>query len=265
VTDRLAPILAALSIFLVGLIVGLLANDYLPQFADDREAGRVGEALRAFTRAYVEELPAEDLAARFGALGIGDDSRVVLYSRANMQWATRIWWMLRYVGFDNAAILDGGWEKWAHDKRPVETTPTVYQPATLTAKPRPELFVGRDEMLASIEDQNLCALNALGADLHRGENARYGRPGRIPGSVNVPAAELQHPETKEFVGLDAAARAFEAVGVKPDQRVLVYCGGGIAATLDAYLLHQLGYENIAVYDNSMSEWSTDDSLPIETG
>lgn len=209
--------------------------------------------------------PAEDLAARFGALGIGDDSRVVLYSRANMQWATRIWWMLRYIGFENAAILDGGWEKWTHDKRPVETTPTVYQPATLTAKPRPELFVGREEMLASIEDQNLCALNALGADLHRGENARYGRPGRIPGSVNVPAAELQHPETKEFVGLDAAARAFEAVGVKPDQRVLVYCGGGIAATLDAYLLHQLGYENIAVYDNSMSEWSTDDSLPIETG
>ena len=91
------------------------------------------------------------------------------------------------------------------------------------------------------------------------------RPGRIPGSVNVPAADLQHPQTKEFVGLEKAARQFETVGVKPDQRVLVYCGGGIAATLDAYMLHQLGYENIAVYDNSMSEWSTDESLPIEKG
>lgn len=209
--------------------------------------------------------PADDLAQRFGKAGIGDDCRVVLYSRDNMQWATRIWWMLRYVGFDNAAILDGGWNKWSHDKRPVETTTVTYPAATLTAKPRPELFVGRDEMLASIEDGGLCALNALGEDLHRGENSRYGRPGRIPGSVNVPAVALQHPETKEFVSLERAAEAFKGVGVRPDQRVLVYCGGGIAATLDAYLLHQLGYENLAVYDNSMSEWSTDDSLPIETG
>ena len=209
--------------------------------------------------------PANDLARRFGELGIGPDSRVVLYSRANMQWATRIWWMLRYVGFDNAAILDGGWEKWTHDRRAVETTATVYPPATLTAQPRPDLFVGREEMLASIEDTGLCALNALGEDLHRGENARYGRPGRIPGSVNVPAVTLQHPETKEFVSLEMAAQQFKDAGIDRDQRVLVYCGGGIAATLDAYLLHQLGYENIAVYDNSMSEWSTDDSLPIETG
>mgnify|MGYP001825818934 CR=1 FL=1 len=209
--------------------------------------------------------PADDLARRFGQLGIGDDSRVVLYARANMQWATRIWWMLRYVGFDNAAILDGGWEKWTHDKRAVETEATVYAGATLTAKARPDLFVGREEMLASIEDTSLCALNALGADLHRGDLARYGRPGRIPGSVNVPAVNLQHPETKEFVSLDMAAQQFKDAGMGKDQRVLVYCGGGIAATLDAYLLHQLGYENIAVYDNSMSEWSVDDSLPIETG
>jgi thiosulfate/3-mercaptopyruvate sulfurtransferase len=207
----------------------------------------------------------DDLARRFGNLGISDDTRVVLYARGNMQWATRVWWMLRYIGFDNAAILDGGWEKWTLDKRPVETAPTVYPPGTLTAKPRPDLFVGREEMLASIEDEGSCALNALGRDLHKGENARYGRPGRIPGSVNVPAAELQHPQSKEFVGLDEAAREFEAAGVRPDQRVLVYCGGGIAATLDAYLLHQLGYENIAVYDNSMSEWSTDETLPIEAG
>ena len=106
--------------------------------------------------------PADDLARRFGQLGIGPESRVVLYSRANMQWATRIWWMLRYVGFDNAAILDGGWEKWTHDKRAVETTVTVYPATTLTAQARPELFVGREEMLASIEDTGLCALNALG-------------------------------------------------------------------------------------------------------
>ena len=206
-----------------------------------------------------------DLAQRFARHGIGDDTRVVLYARENMQWATRIWWMLRYVGFDNAAILDGGWNKWAADGREVESGTHTYAEAKLTPNPRPALFVGRDEMLAGIDDGAVCSLNALGADLHRGDNSRYGRPGRIPGSVNVPAASLQTSETKEFIAPRDIARAFEAAGVGKDQRVLAYCGGGIAATLDAYLLHQLGYEDISIYDNSMSEWSTDETLPIETG
>ena len=204
-----------------------------------------------------------DLAERFGQLGIGDGSRVVLYARENMQWATRVWWMLRYVGFDNAAILDGGWQKWQHDGRAIESDATAYAPAALTAKPRPELFAGRDEVLAAIDDGATCTLNALGADLHAGETSRYGRPGRIPGSVNVPAASLQKPDTKEFVALEAIAAAFANVGVTPDKRILNYCGGGIAATLDAYLLHQLGFENLTVYDNSMNEWAKDESLPIE--
>jgi thiosulfate/3-mercaptopyruvate sulfurtransferase len=204
-----------------------------------------------------------DLAARFGELGIGDDTRVVLYARTNMQWATRVWWMLRYVGFDNAAILDGGWDKWSHDGRATESSPTVYPPAVLTPRPRPRLFADRDEMLAGINDGAVCTLNALGADLHAGETSRYGRPGRIPGSVNVPAATLQKPDTKEFLPLDQIAAAFKSVGVTPDKRILNYCGGGIAATLDAYLLHQLGFEDLAVYDNSMNEWAKDESLPIE--
>lgn len=204
-----------------------------------------------------------DLAERFGRLGIGDGHRVVLYARDNMQWATRVWWMLRYIGFDNAAILDGGWQKWTHDGRATESAPTVYPAAQLTAKPRPELIADKDEMRAAINDDAICTLNALGPDLHAGKVSRYGRLGRIPGSVNVPAVSLQEPNTKEFVDLEVIAAAFSNVGAVPDKRILNYCGGGIAATLDAYLLHQLGYTNLAVYDNSMSEWAKDESLPIE--
>lgn len=207
----------------------------------------------------------QDLASRFAKLGVSNDTRVVLYARGTMQWATRVWWMLRYIGFDNAAILDGGWEKWAHDGRATAIEPTVYSPATLTAKPRPSLFADRDEMLAAIGDKSTCTLNALGADLHTGETSRYGRPGRIPGSVNVPAASLQTPDTKEFLPLDQIAQNFASAGLSPEKRILTYCGGGIAATLDAYLLHQLGYQDIAVYDNSMNEWAKDESLPIEVG
>ena len=154
----------------------------------------------------------DDLATRFAQLGIGDHNRVVLYARENMQWATRIWWMLRYIGFDNAAILDGGWNKWQHDGRAVETVPTVYAATTLSCRARPQLFVDRDEILASLDDSTTCTLNALGADLHAGENSRYGRSGRIPGSVNVPAVSLQKPDTREFVEPDQVAQAFDSVG-----------------------------------------------------
>ena len=170
----------------------------------------------------------------------------------------------RAIGFDNAAILDGGFDKWLADGRPLSSAPDGYQPARLEPQPRPELFVGKAAVLAAIGDQGSTIINALAPDLHSGENPRYGRPGRIPGSVNVPAAALLDAQTKELPTAEAAAQAFAAAGVKPGQPALVYCGGGIAATLDAYLLHQLGHDTIAVYDNSMSEWANDPSLPIET-
>lgn len=208
---------------------------------------------------------AEDLAARFAARGIGEGTRVVLYARKNLQWATRVWWMLRAIGFDNAAILDGGFDKWAAEGRPLETAETRYPPARLMARPRPALFVGKDEMRTAIGDASVCSINALAPDLHKGENDRYGRPGRIPGSVNVPALALQKPGTLTLKSPKEVADTFAAVGADASKRILIYCGGGIAATLDAFLLHQLGYRDIAVYDASMSEWAKDATLPIETG
>lgn len=210
-------------------------------------------------------LSPEELAARFAAKGIGTGTRVVLYSRKSMQWATRIWWMLRAIGFDDAAVLDGGFDKWEAEGRPTEPGEARYPPAQLTARPRPELFVGKAEMQAAIGDAGACTINALAPDLHSGETVRYGRPGRIPGSVNVPVAALLDPATQTFAAPEQAASRFAAVGAAPDKRMLIYCGGGIAATLDAFLLHQLGYRNIAVYDASMSEWAKDESLPIEVG
>jgi thiosulfate/3-mercaptopyruvate sulfurtransferase len=210
-------------------------------------------------------LPLDELAVRFARHGIGDGVRAVLYSRKSPVWASRIWWMLRAVGFDNAALLDGGWDKWSAEGKPVSDEPVSFPPATLSVTPRPEIFVGKEAVKGAIGDAGVCTINALLPELHRGEDKRYGRPGRVPGSVNVPAATLYDKETLELPSPEAAAQAFAGVGAEPDKRVITYCGGGIAATLDAFLLHQLGYEDIAVYDNSMSEWATDESLPIETG
>jgi thiosulfate/3-mercaptopyruvate sulfurtransferase len=207
----------------------------------------------------------DDLAARFAARGIGDGTRVVLYSRKTPQWATRVWWMMRAIGFDDVAILDGGIDTWVAEGRPLSTDEASHPPATLKACPRPGLFVGRDEMLAAIGDASACSINALAPDLHSGENPRYGRPGRIPGSVNLPAASLFETGRFKLKSPDQVAAAFAAIGADKAKRKLIYCGGGIAATLDAFLLHQLGHEDIAVYDASMNEWAKDESLPMEVG
>ena len=206
---------------------------------------------------------AADLATKVAALGVGAGFRIVLYSRKNMQWATRVWWMLRAIGFDEAAVLDGGFDKWAAEGRAQSTQTGSYPAARLEAKPRPGLFVGKEEIKSAIGDGATCTINALAPDLHSGANPRYGRPGRIPGSVNVPALALQDSKSLVFSSPDAVAATFASVGADKSKRILIYCGGGIAATLDAFLLHQLGYQDIAVYDNSMSEWAKDETLPIE--
>jgi thiosulfate/3-mercaptopyruvate sulfurtransferase len=208
--------------------------------------------------------PAEQFAAVMSQYGVGDGVRVVLYSAGSIMWATRVWWMLRAFGFDNAAVLDGGWDKWQAEGRPVSTVPCSYPLATFTPRPRPGLFVGKEQVLATLGDTNTISVNALPPDLHRGTGpSRYGRPGRVPGSVNVPAASLLG-QNKAFVSPEEAQTKFSAAGIDKSKNVIAYCGGGISATVDLFLLHQLGYDHLTLYDGSMGEWARDESLPIET-
>jgi thiosulfate/3-mercaptopyruvate sulfurtransferase len=202
----------------------------------------------------------------FGRHGVGPDSRVVLYSIGSNMWATRFWWMLRSLGFA-ASVLDGGFDKWQAEGRPVERGPANgYPKATFKAQPAQGFFVDKSAVLKAKDDPNTVVVNALGAQFHRGqEPGRYGRPGRIPGSVNVPAASLVDANDKTFLPSTDARVKFEQQGVTKDKNVICYCGGGISATIDLFQLVQLGYEKLSLYDASMGEWARDATLPIETG
>ena len=203
----------------------------------------------------------------FGGHGISGDSEVVLYSIGTPMWATRFWWMLKSLGFENLCVLDGGLDKWKLEARALETGPAKgYRPATFTAKPKPGYFVDKHQTLAAGAEPNTVVVNALGPQFHKGLEPRsYGRPGRVPGSCNVSAATLFDPQTKAFVPLAEAEKKFAAQGITKDKRVVAYCGGGISATIDLFLLHRLGYDKLTLYDGSMGEWAKDTSLPIETG
>jgi thiosulfate/3-mercaptopyruvate sulfurtransferase len=206
------------------------------------------------------------LEAAFGRHGMDAAKTIVLYSIGTMQWATRFWWMLRSLGVD-ARVLDGGFDKWAAEGRSVETgAPRGYPAAAFKASPRPGLFADKTAVLARLGDPTSVVVNALGPQFHRGlEPSRYGRPGRIPGSVNVPAATLYHPDNKTLTTLADAEAKFASQGVTRDKNVICYCGGGISATVDLFMLTQLGYDKLSLYDASMGEWAKDPALPIETG
>jgi thiosulfate/3-mercaptopyruvate sulfurtransferase len=205
------------------------------------------------------------LAEAFGRHGIDAQAQVVLYSIGTMMWATRFWWMLRALGF-SAAVLDGGFDKWRAEGRPTESGPAKgYPHATFVARPQPGYFVDKAAVRGAIGRADSVIVNALQPQFHKGlEPSRYGRPGRVPGSVNVPASTLVDAGTKAFVPLGDAQATFAAQGITPDKTVVAYCGGGISATIDLFLLHQLGYDRLTLYDGSMGEWAKDPALPIET-
>lgn len=209
--------------------------------------------------------PADQFAEVLGKAGVGPGTRVVLYDRAGNIWAARIWWMLRCFGFDAAGVLNGGWGKWVAEGRPVSGAPSAYPPARFEPRPRPELMVDKAEVMAALDDTDVVLVHALPREMFTGEINPYGRPGRIPGSVNVPVASLMDAETGAYRSPEALRAAFEKAGALRGRKFIAYCGGGIAACGDALALSVLGVENLAVYDASLSEWIADPDAPLETG
>jgi thiosulfate/3-mercaptopyruvate sulfurtransferase len=151
------------------------------------------------TAKYHFMMPATaELVAAFARHGIGASTFVVLYSMRSMMWATRFWWMLRALGFDDAAVLDGGFDKWQYEGRATESGPPKgYPPTDFTAAPRPGLIVGKDAASAAIDSPDTVIVNCLRPESYKGlEPSNYGRPGRVPGSVSVPSATLIDPTTR---------------------------------------------------------------------
>jgi thiosulfate/3-mercaptopyruvate sulfurtransferase len=213
-----------------------------------------GDSPHEFTRPSPEQF-----AAAMEALGVSDDSRVVLYDATGSVWAARVWWMLRWIGFDRAALLDGGLNAWTAGGRPLSTEPASRPAGQLTVNHRPELFADRDEVLASLEDDAVTLIDSLPPTYFRGETTMYDRPGHIPGAVNIPVFTALD-ESGRYRSLDELATLFEG---ELDGRAINYCGGGIAASSNAFVMTRLGFTNVAVYDASLQEWTADPDLPME--
>ena len=208
--------------------------------------------------------PMEKFAEIMAGRGIGAGTRVVLYDALNHAWAARVWWMLRVCGFDEAAVLNGGWKKWQAEQRKTSTESVTFPQAEFVPKPRPQLMVTKQEVLNSLHNDEISIINALSPESHSGKVQHFPRRGRIPGSKNVFCQLLVDPKSQAYIDRDAMRKLFQPTGALDTGRVITYCGGGIAASSDALALTLLGVDNVAVYDGSMSEWTADPATPMET-
>ncbi len=228
-------------------------------YVDLREVCDPNSPARTFTMPHTDWF-----SAALGRAGVGDCTRVVLYDARESMWASRLWWMLRAFGFDDAAVMNGGWTAWRLEGRPVSSEASSYRPATFTPAPRRGLFVGKREVLEAIDDRDARIVCALGRRQFRGERREYGRRrGHIPGACNVSAWRILDRRTQRYRPLEELRHLFgEVLGA---ERIITYCGGGVAASSDAFVLHLLGHPNVAVYDGGFIEWSADRRLPLELG
>ncbi len=235
---------------LEGHIDGAVFADLIDDFSDP-------EGRYPFTRPSLARF-----SAAAGELGIGPDTRVVVYDTAVGQWAARLWWLLRSFGHEQVAVLDGGLKKWRAEERPLDIGHVAPAPALFEGVERPEFWADKSEVEAVVRGEVEASLVcSVPPKEFTGEVSPRSRAGHIPGSISAPAARLVNPQTNAVLPADKLKATFEHALGAP--RLIVYCAGGIAATAAALSLTVLGETNVAVYDGSLNEWTADPDAPLE--
>ena len=177
--------------------------------------------------------PASQFSRAMSRLGVQEGVFVVLYDSFINIWAARTWWMLRSFGFEDAAILNGGWKN-------------------------------KEDVLKAIDDPDVLLIDGLTRQEYSGQMAIYGRPGHIPSSINIPAIELVDRRTRSYLPIEKLEEIFAPVLEKDPSKIITYCGGGAAGSSVAFALKLLGVESVSVYDGALIEWASDPDLPMVT-
>jgi len=209
---------------------------------------------------------ADAFAARMEELGVGDDSRVVLYDDSALHSSARVWFLLTLFGKRDVVILDGGLGKWKAEGRPETRDVPAPAPATFTARADDSLLRDKAAILANLDGRPEQVVDARGAARFTGESPEI-RPGmasgHIPGARNLPIGVLFDGDgtMKDIGGIEAE---FIAAGLDLSRPIVTSCGSGVTAAVLSFGLARLGKES-ALYDGSWSEWASDPDTPKASG
>ena len=212
--------------------------------------------------------PPEKFSSRVRKLGLGDGVRIVVYDQRGIWSAPRVWWTFRAFGHEDIAVLDGGLPKWLAEGRPAGDGPARPVERHFTARMNSFMVRDKEQMLANLESRREQVLDARGRGRFEGSEPepREGlRPGHIPGSLNLPYADLLEPESQTLRPPKDIGERLTAAGVDLSRPVATTCGSGITAAILALGLHVIGHKDVALYDGSWTDWGQADDTPVETG
>ena len=212
-------------------------------------------------------LPTIERAAEvFAALGIGDGVQVVTYDDRGGMSSGRLWWMLRWLGHDTVAVLDGGWQAWQAAGLPTRSGEETRLPAEFTPQPRAELAVDAATVQGLATDPAHKVIDARAADRFRGENETMDPVGgHIPGALSGPFADNLGPDGRFKSPEELRARFAALLGDTPAEQTVFYCGSGVSAAHNILAVAHAGLGDARLYPGSWSEWITDPQRPVATG
>lgn len=213
--------------------------------------------------------PPEKFASKVRKLGLGNGNRIVVYDGTGFaSAAARVWWMFHYFGHKDVAVLDGGFPKWLREQRPVDDMPPMPRERHFIARVDATLLRSAEDVLANLDAKREQVVDARAAGRFKGTDAELWpvkKVGHIPGSLNVPFAELIDERTRTMQPADKLLEAFRRGGVDLDRPVVASCGSGVTACVLALGLHLVGHKQFSVYDGSWAEWGARDDTPAELG
>ncbi|MFC4601753.1 sulfurtransferase [Cohnella hongkongensis] len=208
---------------------------------------------------------AAELAARFGRAGIGSDTRVIAYDDQGGAMASRLWWLLKYLGHENVFVMDGGYSAWKEAGCPVSAEQKIVVPAQFLATVQHNMLVEVDDVRESLGTGRYVLIDSREAPRYRGEVEPIDpAAGHIPGARNLFWAEVRRADGS-WKNADEQLERFASAGLSPDDEIVVYCGSGVTATPNVLALQEAGFSRVKLYAGSWSDWISYPENPIATG
>lgn len=209
---------------------------------------------------------AEEMRARFGASGIGPATQVVVYDADSGMHASRLWWMLRFMGHDAVALLDGGFERWVREGYDTRGGAETAAPVTFAGAPREDWRLSAETVFSGLGTPGRVLVDARAEPRFRGDNEPLdAKAGHIPGARNYFFQRNLTADKTFRSGDDLRADWLALLDGTPPAQAVMYCGSGVTACHNLLALEHAGLPGARIFPGSWSEWSSDPKRPVATG